>query len=78
MTEQMIGGGHLVRVHGGSGLAVEGVPNAKRGMVVASASAYLDGGSYLRGTYRLTSPVVAGTDLWGVRRVAPVDANTQE
>lgn len=74
MQEKLIGGGYLVRVNGGSGLAVEGVADAKRGVIVHSASSHLDGGREVRGCYRLTKRAVSGTDLWRVRREEPVDA----
>jgi hypothetical protein len=72
MREYLVGGGWLVRVHGGSGLAVEGVPDAHRGHVVTSALSYLDGDRRVAGQYRLTQRAVAGTDLWRVRRLGPV------
>jgi len=68
MTESIIEGGKLVKVHGGSGLAVEGVPNAKRGMIVHSASSHADGAGWVCAKYRLTIRAVPGTDLWRVVR----------
>ncbi len=65
--EKLIEGGSLVRVHGGSGLAVEGVPGARRGLVVTSALSFVDGSRRRSGRYRLTMRAVAGTDLWRVR-----------
>lgn len=73
-AEQIHEGGRLVRVHGGSGLAVEGVPGARRGLVVHSAISHRDGEGWARGSYRLTQRVVSGGDLWHVRREGPVPA----
>lgn len=70
--EPLIGGGHLVQVHGGRGLAVEGVPGARRGAVVTSALRFLDGGQPRAGQYRLTVRAVAGSDLWRVVRYEAV------
>lgn len=72
--ENLIEGGKLVAVYGASGIAVEGVPGAKRGMVVHSASSHIDGDREVRGAYRLTVRAVAGTDLWYVRRLGAVEA----
>lgn len=68
--EPLIEGGSLVRVIGGSGLAVEGVPGSKRGLVVHSALSSANGDRYSRGRYQLTQRVIAGTDLWRVKRLA--------
>jgi hypothetical protein len=69
--EELVGGGYLVHVVGGSGLAVEEVPSAKRGLVVQSAYSHLDGTERRAGRYVLTQRAVRGSDLWRVRRVAP-------
>lgn len=66
MREALLDGGFLVRLVSGS-LAVEGVPAARRGLVVYSSLCYRDGAAYRRGTYRLTRRVIAGLDLWYVR-----------
>jgi len=65
--EALIDGGHLVKLNSGS-LAVEGVPNARRGRVVQSATSHLDGTDRVSGQYSLTRRVSAGVDLWHVRR----------
>jgi hypothetical protein len=67
--EALIGGGYLVKLNSGS-LAVEGVPNARRGRVVQSATSHLDGTDRVSGQYSLTRRVSAGVDLWHVRRAA--------
>jgi len=65
--EALINGGHLVKLNSGS-LAVEGVPNARRGRVVQSAQSHLDGTDRVSGRYVITRRVTAGTDIWHVRR----------
>ena len=78
--EELIGGGYLVRITSGSGLGVEGVAGARRGLVVQSAWSHMDGDHRCRGSYRLTVRVVQGTDLWHVRQldaaVEPADEAT--
>lgn len=74
----LVGGGYLVRIHGGSGFAVEGVAEAHRGMVVQSAFSYLDGQHHRRGRYRLTQRAVKDTDLWRVVRLTPAVDNSGE
>lgn len=71
MRENLIGGGRLVRVVGASGLAVEGVSNAKRGLVVQSERCFVVSGNVFSGRYQLTRRAVNGTDLWRVRRIEP-------
>lgn len=68
MREELVEGGSLVRLRSGS-LAVEGVPAARRGLVVYSSLCSRDGSMWRRGTYRLTRRVIAGLDMWHVRRM---------
>jgi len=72
MREPLVGGGVLVGVVGGSGLAIEGVPDARRGLVVVSSSASRYGDQYVAGSYVLTQRAVAGSDLWRVRAASQV------
>lgn len=69
MPENLVGGGRLVRVVGASGLAVEGVSGAKRGLIVQSERSYLDSGNVCFGRYQLTQRAVNNTDLWRVKRI---------
>lgn len=72
MRENLVGGGRLVKIEGGSGLGVEGVPNAKRGLIVQSASSHaVSGDIHGAGRYQLTQRAVEGTDLWRVKRIEP-------
>lgn len=73
MREYLLSGGALVRLASG-GLGVEGVPDARRGLVVYSALWGADGDRHTRGSYRLTQREVPGTDLWRVVRLGPVPA----
>lgn len=70
LSEPIVGGGQLVRTPSGL-LMVEGVPGARRGLVVESAASHVEGGHDVRGRYRLTRRAVPGTDLWRVRREPP-------
>jgi hypothetical protein len=71
LKENLCEGGSLVRLHDDR-LACEGVPGACRGMVVTSARVGRDGGAYASGQYQLTKRVIAGGDLWHVRRLGKV------
>jgi len=71
LSEPLIGGGKLVVLNDGR-IAVEGVPQARRGLVVCSASSHLDGDRHYRAAYRLTQRVAAG--LWRVQRAGKVPA----
>lgn len=66
MREPLANGGYLVRLASGS-LAVEGVPDARSGLVVDSDLQFLDGDTLRSGMYRVTRRVSAGTDLWHVQ-----------
>jgi hypothetical protein len=68
MSEPLIEGGKLVRLWNGR-LGAEGVPDAKRGLLVHSASTHRLSGRYASGAYVLTKRVIGGSDLWYVRRV---------
>lgn len=72
-NEQLMEGGKLVTLCTGA-LGAEGVPAAKRGLIIHSAYAYANGERYVRGMYRLTRRVIAGTDLWHVVRCGSVGA----
>ncbi len=74
LQETLSNGGKLVKVTGGSGLAVDGVPGARRGLVVESAVSCANGDGRQRGRYKLTQRATAGTDLWRVARCAPTNA----
>ena len=73
MREYLTDGGRLVRVFGGAGLAVEGVPGAHRGLVVHSSLVCVSGERRYVAKYRLTQRAVGGTDLWRVRRAGTID-----
>ena len=72
-SEPLVGGGKLVALSRG-GVGAEAVPGAKRGLVVQSASIHAGPGPVSKsGRYRLTRRVIAGTDLWHVRRLKPAE-----
>jgi hypothetical protein len=67
MSEPLIEGGKLVRLWNGR-LGAEGVPGAKRGLLVHSASTHRVSGGHASGVYVLTKRVMRGSDLWYARR----------